>query len=394
MRHLTRRLVVIFGNAAVYPPYQRRTGPLAPLAGRSSTVSKTFKVAFIGAGGIAGAHANNLKKIDGVELVAAADVHQAGLDKFKENHGVTRTYTDFKEMLAKETDVDAISVCTPNGLHAANTIAALEAGKHVIVEKPMGMTSAECNAMIAAAAKAKKHLVVGFQWRFDPRTQLIRSHVESGQFGKIMHVRCQALRRRGIPNWGVFGRKDLQGGGPMIDIGVHVIEMAHYAMGSPKPISASGNTWTYLGNKPMEAACGWPNWDYKTYTVEDLAVGLIRFENGATLSIEASFAAHIEKDVWNFTMMGEKGGANWENAQIFHDQNGYMFNSTPAFTAKGDVFELKMKHFVDVCRDGRDNISDGKAGMMVQQMLDGVYASAESGKEVIFDASGLVAKAK
>lgn len=351
-------------------------------------MSKPFKVAFIGAGGIAGAHANNYKKIEGVELIAAADVNAAGLAKFKENQGVQRVYADFKEMLAKETDVDAVSVCTPNGLHAANTIAALEAGKHVIVEKPMGMTAAECNAMIAAAEKAKKVLTCGFQWRFDPRTQLIRKHVESGAFGKVLHVRCQALRRRGIPNWGVFGRKDLQGGGPMIDIGVHVMEMAHFAMGSPKPVSATGNIWTYMGNKPMEAVCGWPNWDYKTYTVEDLAVGMIRFDNGATLSIEASFAAHIEKDVWNFTMMGEKGGANWENANVFHDQNGYMFNSTPAFTPKGDVFELKMKHFVEVCREGATNLSDGKAGMMVQQMLDGVYASAEAGKEVRFDAAG------
>jgi len=352
-------------------------------------VSKPFKVAFIGAGGIAGAHANNYKKIEGVELVAAADVNAAGLAKFKENQGVLRTYIDFKEMLAKETDVDAVSVCTPNGLHAPNTIAALEAGKHVIVEKPMGMTAAECNAMIAAAEKAKKVLTCGFQWRFDPRTQLIRKHVESGAFGKVLHVRCQALRRRGIPNWGVFGRKDLQGGGPMIDIGVHALEMTHYAMGSPTPVAAVGSTFTYMGDKkPADIRVPWPNWDYKTYTVEDLAVGLIRFENGATLSIEASFAAHIEKDVWNFTMLGEKGGANWENANVFHDQNGYMFNSAPAFTGKGDVFELKMKHFVEVCRDGTANISDGKAGMMVQQMLDGVYASAEAGKEVRFDATG------
>jgi predicted dehydrogenase len=356
-----------------------------------TTASKTFKVGFIGAGGIAHAHANNLKKVEGVELVAAADPMPAGLEKFKTQQGVARTYADYKEMLAKETELDAISVCTPNGLHAENSIAALQAGKHVIVEKPMAMTSAECQKMIDAAKKAGKQLVVGFQYRFDGKTQLIRKQVEGGDFGKILHVRCQALRRRGIPNWGVFGRKELQGGGPMIDIGVHVIEMAHFAMGSPKPVSATGNTWTYLGNKPMEAQCGWPNWDYKTYTVEDLAVGLIRFENGATLSIEASFAAHIEKDVWNFTMMGEKGGANWDPVQVFRDQNGYMFNLTPGHVPGGDIFEKKMRHFVDVCRDGKPNIAPGEAGLAVQQMLDGVYASAESGREVRFD--GAAAKA-
>lgn len=309
-------------------------------------MSKSFKVGFIGAGGIAHAHATNLKKVEGVELVAAADPSVTGLEKFKAQQGVARIYSDFHELLAKETELDAISVCTPNGLHAENTIAALQAGKHVMVEKPMAMNAGECRKMIEVAKKSGKQLVIGFQYRFDGKTQLIRQQVESGDLGRILHVRCQALRRRGIPNWGVFGRKDLQGGGPMIDIGVHVLEMAHFAMGSPKPISASGNAWTYLGNKPMEAQCAWPNWDHKTYTVEDLAVGLIRFDNGATLSIEASFAAHIEKDVWNFTMMGEKGGANWDPVQIFRDQNGYMFNLTPSYVPGGDVFEKKMRHFV------------------------------------------------
>ena len=110
-----------------------------------------------------------------------------------------------------------------------------------------------------------------------------------------MFVKCQALRRRGIPNWGVFGQKKLQGGGPMIDIGVHVIEMAHYMMGSPEPVAAAGNTWTYMGNKKSAVVSQWPNWDYKTYTVEDLAIGQIRFDNGSILQIEASFAgAHRE----------------------------------------------------------------------------------------------------
>jgi len=356
------------------------------------TTSKPFKIGFIGAGGIASAHITNLKKVDGVEIVCAADVSDKALAKCKETHGLARTYADFREMLAKETELDAISVCTPNGLHAENTIAALEAGRHVIVEKPMAMNSAQAKAMVEAAMKAGKHLVIGFQYRFDPKTQVIKRQVDEGEFGKVLYVRCQALRRRGIPNWGVFGRKDLQGGGPMIDIGVHVMEMAHFMMGSPQPVSASGNTYTYLGNKPMQALTGWANWDWKTYTVEDLAVGLIRFDNGATLLIEASFAAHIEKDVWTVQVMGEKGGAVWDPCQIFKDQNGFMFNSTPAFTGKWDIFEHKMRHFVEVCRDGKPNQAPGEHGLMVQQMLDGVYASAEAGREVRIGTDGLVAK--
>ena len=127
----------------------------------------------------------------------------------------------------------------------------------------------------------------------------------------------QALRRRGIPNWGVFGRKDLQGGGPLIDIGVHMLETAHYAMGAPKPVAACGSTYTYIGDKPSNVASVWPNWDYETYTVEDLAVGHIRFANGAMLSIETSFAAHIEKGEWNFTLMGEKGGCQLGSTGFF-----------------------------------------------------------------------------
>jgi predicted dehydrogenase len=183
----------------------------------------------------------------------------------------------------------------------------------------------------------------------------------------------------------VFGRKELQGGGPMIDIGVHVIEMAHYAMGSPKPVAASGNTWTYLGDKPSDIESAWKGWDWKTYTVEDLAVGLIRFANGATLSIEASFAAHIEKDVWNFSLMGEKGGANWDPPQVFSDQHGYMFTHAPAFVPHQGWdanWAEKMRHFVEVCRDGRANIAPGESGLMVQQMLDGVYRSAAARQEV------------
>lgn len=351
-------------------------------------MSKPFRLAFIGAGAIAHTHASHVKKIPGVELVAAADVSEPGLKKFKDAFATVRTYSDYKEMLKKETDIDAVSVCTPNGLHAPNAIAALEAGRHVLVEKPMAMNAREAQSMHDAAKRAGKQLIIGFQYRFSPTAQLIHQQIASGQFGRIMYVRCQALRRRGIPNWGVFGRKELQGGGPMIDIGVHVLEMAHYAIGAPKPVSATGNCWTYHGNKPSDVHSVWPNWDWKTYNVEDLAVGMIRFDNGAMLSIEASFVAHIEKDVFNFEVMGETGGANWDARQLFKDQDGYMMNISPGFVPTGDwpgMWEKKMQHFVDVCRDGKPCHAPAEHGVMVQKMLDGVYASAAAGREVAID---------
>jgi predicted dehydrogenase len=350
-----------------------------------SESAKPFKVGFIGAGGIARTHMKYLKDIPGVEIVAAADVSDENLEKCKKEYNVQRSYKDFHELLKVEKEMDAVSICTPNGLHAPNTIAALEAGKHVMVEKPMAMNAKEGKQMVEAAKKAGKHLIVGFQYRFSPQSQLVREYCQTGQLGKIMYVRCQALRRRGIPNWGVFGRKDLQGGGPMIDIGVHILEAAHYCIGSPNPITCTGNTWTFMGNKPSSVRSNWPNWDHKTYTVEDMATGMIRFETGTMLTIEASFVAHIEKDIFNFQVMGENGGVNWETSQIFHDVGGYMLNSTPGYVGQWDHFKKKMEHFVAVCRDGAPNESDGNAGLMVQQMLDGVYASAEAKREVIID---------
>jgi predicted dehydrogenase len=175
----------------------------------------------------------------------------------------------------------------------------------------------------------------------------------------------------------------------MIDIGVHVIEMAHYVMGAPKPIAASGNTWTYLGNKKSNITSQWPGWDYKTYTVEDLAIGQIRFENGAILQIEASFAAHIKEDVWNFTVMGDKGGASWDPAALYTDRAGTMINSQPAFLSnKTDfpsLFTSKLRNFVDGCLKDTPLRAPGEAGLAVQKILDGVYRSANEGKEVKID---------
>ncbi len=348
-------------------------------------MTKPFRIGFIGAGGIAQTHMKYLKMLSGVEIVAAADISKAALKRSKEQFDIAKTFSDYKAMLKESPEIEAVSICTPNGLHAENTIAALQAGKHVLVEKPMAMNAKEGQRMLDAAKKSGKQLVVGFQHRFDPKSKMIRDQIAAGELGKIVYVRAQALRRRGIPSWGVFGRKDLQGGGPMIDIGVHILEMAHYLIGSPRPISATGNTFTYFGNKKPEALAPWGAWDHKTYTVEDLAVGMIRFDSGAMLTIESSFAAHIEKDVWNVTIMGEKGGASWESASIFSDRNGYMTNSTATYVGTTDHFEYKMKHFVEVCRDNRPNEVPGEHGLMVQKMLDGVYASAEKGREVTIE---------
>ncbi len=350
-------------------------------AGADVSDPKTLKIGFIGTGFIGQLQMNLLKKVAGADVVGAADIKESAR-LAATDLGVAQTFETYQKMLKALPDIEAVSVCTPNGLHLEHTVAALDAGKDVMVEKPMAMNAREGRKMLDAAKRNKKKLIVGFQHRFEPRSKMIRDQIVAGDFGKILYVRAQALRRRGIPSWGVFGQKKLQGGGPMIDIGVHCLEAAHYLIGSPKPISATGSTFTYLGNKPMKALAPWGAWDYKTYTVEDLAVGMIRFDTGTALTIESSFAAHIERDIWNITIMGEKAGANWESSQIFTDHGGYLMNCTVPTLGKWDHFEYKMQHFVEVCRDGRANEVPGEHGLMVQKMLDAVYASAEQGREV------------
>jgi predicted dehydrogenase len=343
---------------------------------------KKLRVGLIGAGGIAGTHTTNYKTFDDVDVVAACDVREGALKAFGKKFGVKRLYSTWQEMLNKA-QLDAVSVCTPNGLHCEPTIDALNAGCHVLVEKPLAMNAEEGQRMLDAAKKNKKHLTIAFQHRFDGRTQVIRRAFDRGVLGRVLFVRVQALRRRGIPNWGVFGRKDLQGGGPLIDIGVHCLEMAHYAIGTPQPIAASGQTWTYMGNKPSDTFSMWPNWDHKTYTVEDLAIGHIRMKSGAVIHIESSFATHIERDVMTFQVFGTKGGATYEPCQIFTDMAGSMVNCTPAFIPKTKIFPHKMRNFVDVCLHGKKDEAPAEHGLMVQKMLDGIYASAEQkGKEL------------
>ena len=345
--------------------------------------SKPLRVAIVGCGGIAQTHIKYLTAIPGVSVVAGADINPAALDRMKSAHGVTSLYENYETMLKEVGHTfDAVSICTPNGVHFAPAVAAANAGKHVLCEKPMAMNAVQAQEMADAAKKNGVEFVIGFQHRFEPRSKVLRDMVEAGAFGKILYVRAQALRRRGIPNWGVFGQKQLQGGGPMIDIGVHILETSHSIIGTPTPITATGNTFTFLGNTDSSVRSVWAGWDHKTYTVEDMAVGMIRFDTGAMLTIESSFVAHIERDIFNLQIFGEKGGAIWDGSKIYTDLNDYMVNMTPSYIGDWDMWDYKLRHFAGVARGERKNEAPAEHGIMVQKMLDGVYASAEAGREV------------
>ncbi|MCP5180110.1 MAG: Gfo/Idh/MocA family oxidoreductase [Pseudomonadales bacterium] len=345
--------------------------------------SGTLRIGFIGAGGIAATQMQALMSRADVRIVAIADLDAAALETRGQAFCVEARYTDYRRML-RESDLDAVSICTPNKAHATATLDALRAGLHVLCEKPMAHSAAAAARMAETAETLGRKLVIGFQYRFNPRTQFLRNAVDKGDLGRILFGRVQAMRRRGIPNWGVFGRKELQGGGPLIDIGVHVLEMTHYTMGSPTPVSASADMFTYLGNQPSDRVQSvWQGWDWKTYDVEDLAVGRIRFDNGAVLHIESCFAAHIEKDTFNFQLMGSEGGCTWDPARIFRDEGGYMVDKVPGWlspkTSWQDMFNAKMHAFVDHVLYDQPTIAPARDGLAVQKMLDALYRSAERG---------------
>ena len=348
-----------------------------------------LRLAFIGTGGISAAHIQAYQRLPEFEIVAGCDIRPERLEWFRQQPGCQKAavYEDYRQMLKKER-LDAVDVCTPNGVHAPATIAALEAGCHVMVEKPMAMNPAECQKMCNAAEKAGKILAVGFQYRYHPSTEMCLRAFQEGLLGEILYVKVQAMRRRGVPNWGVFGQKALQGGGPMIDIGVHMIESAHCAIGQPRPVAATGRTWTFLGDKPSQVVSRWPNWDYKNYTVEDLCVGQVRFDNGVLMQVESSFCAHLPQDEYlNWQVMGTKGALHFQSNTLFHDLAGTMVSSKPGFLPIGNVwaefFYNKLHHFSQAIRLGAPLTPDGEEGMAVQKIIDGLYRSAEkNGVEV------------
>ena len=254
-------------------------------AGEDSSLTKDGKIGIgiIGFGGIAkGAHAPGYRKIaDQCEILAVADILPERCAEAKsEKWNVPLAFDDYKKILEMP-EIDAVSVCTPNTVHMQPTLDALAAGKHVLCEKPMAISADEARRMLAAQKDSGKNLQIGYNMRFSSGAQALKRAMDNGMLGDVYHAQARAMRRRGVPGWGVFIDKEKNGGGPLIDIGVHITDMTLWLMGHPKPVAASGQTYTKFGTK--EGVLGQMGaWDPKKYTVEDFATALIRFDNGAT----------------------------------------------------------------------------------------------------------------
>jgi predicted dehydrogenase len=342
---------------------------------------KTVNVGIIGCGGIAqAAHMPGYQKLPNAKMVACCDVDLKKAKEAAEKFSVPNVFSDYRKLL-KLDEIDAVSVCTPNFAHARPTVDSLKAGKHVLVEKPMAMNAREAQGMVNAAKNSGRKLMVGLNYRWGAGIQALKRFVDGGELGDVYHARAQCLRRRGIPGWGVFTQKDKQGGGPLVDLGVHVMDSVLYLMGHPKPVSVSGATYTEFGTrKGLVGLMG--QWDPDKYTVEDYALGLVRFENKTTMFVETSFAANIEKDIYNFSLMGSRGGCTLDPLKVYAEKHKTLIDVAPVHLRGGNTHDIEMEKFVNCILKDQDPPVTGEEGLILQKIMDALYRSAELGKEV------------
>ncbi len=318
------------------------------------------------------------------EVVAVADLDAARLEKAKAEYKIEQTYTDAGEML-KKASLDVVSVATPNKFHAPLTIAALKAGFHVLCEKPMAMTLKEAQAMKRTADACGKKLGINFSYRFSPMSYALKQQVDAGLIGNIYFGRTVWHRRRGMPGFGGwFGNKELAGGGPLIDLGVHRIDLALWLMGHPDPVSVCGSTYNVIAARKAKE-------ENKLFTVEDLAAGIVKFDNGATLIVEASWALNNNENEHMITSLyGDKGGLVQKNkngtyeftAEIYSEEGGNLYTKV---LDRAAVTPPSAYHdFVNSVLEDREPVACAEHGIKVQKILDGLYRSAAEGREIRF----------
>lgn len=343
-------------------------------------MAKDIKIGVIGLG-IGRMHIQRYLVHPAAKVVAAADLNKERLDKNAEEFGLN-AYTSAEEMLEKEA-LDVVSICTPNVFHKDLTIKALKAGAHVLCEKPMAMNADEAREMLAVSKETGKRLGINFSYRFSDQSWALKSIVDDGALGDIYFARTIWHRRRGMPGFGGwFGQKSMSGGGPLIDLGVHRLDLALWLMGYPKPKWVMGSAYNPIATE-IAARQG------VTYDVEDLAAGMIRFENGATLEIEASWAANIkELELMETRLLGTKGGLVQRNLD-----EGYNFEAELFLERAGANYDMKLHppvaaahtaqwYFVDALLNDYPFIATGEQGLVVQELLDAIYSSSVSGDPV------------
>ncbi|NLL70433.1 MAG: Gfo/Idh/MocA family oxidoreductase [Epulopiscium sp.] len=352
---------------------------------------KTLNVGIIGAGSISNFHMEGYKVLPNVNVIAVCDINEERAKAYAKKHDIPHVFTDYNEMLKLE-ELEAVSVTTWNNGHAPISIAALNAGKHVLCEKPLAMNAQEAQQMVDAAKANDKILMVGFVRRFEEKANLLREAVESGDLGKVYYAKTGYVRKWGNPG-GWFADKKRSGGGPVIDLGVHVIDLVRYITGKPKAVSVSASTFHDLGMKPNIKGLGkYFSEDHDENNpyndVEDAATALIKFDNGMTLFFETSWVLHVKQPHNYVNLFGDKAGAQMEpELEFYEERNDYFTETKPIIQAGSDhmdnIFVREIKHFVECVLEGIPCRNPGEDGVEIMKILDAIYESAETGKEVI-----------
>ncbi|OXM86588.1 Gfo/Idh/MocA family protein [Paenibacillus rigui] len=360
-------------------------------------MSNKLKVAIIGCGGIAtGKHLPSLSKLEQVEIVAFYDIESGRARAVAQQYGTAEAvvYESYQELLG-DPAIDVVHVCTPNDSHAEISIAALEAGKHVMCEKPMAIRAADARRMVEVAKRSGKKLTIGYNNRFRADSQYLKQICEDGDLGDIYFAKAHAIRRRGVPTWGVFLDEEKQGGGPLIDIGTHALDLTLWLMNNYEPKVVLGTAYHKLSRKE-KAANAWGPWDPEKFKVEDSAFGMIVMKNGATILLESSWALNtLDVKEARCTLCGTEGGADMQDGLRINGENhGRLYVNQLQFEAKGaDFYEGKkesmqdkeIRLWIDAILNDREPIVTPEQACVVSEILEAIYESNRTGKAVYFD---------
>ena len=354
-------------------------------------MSKNLRVGIIGIGAIGSFHAASYKASGAAEISAICDIDPKRLKQKAKELGVKQTYKDYHELLTG--DVEAVSICVGNALHREVAVAALQARKHILLEKPMAMDAAEAAKIVDAAGEAGTVVQIGMVNRQRSEVQVLRDYIKAGYLGEIYHMRCVLIRRRGIPGLGGwFTTKAASGGGPMIDLGVHWLDAAMWLSDHWNPTSVSAMTYAKFGtdmeNYTYVNMWAGPTKLDGTCDVEDYSTGFVRFAEKATLSFDIAWAANTAEQNY-VELVGDKGGARiftGEPLTIYTQHHGRLADICPKFDEKANRFNVQAVKFLAACRGECPPEATAQQGLTVMKLIDAIYASGKQGKEIIIDA--------
>lgn len=356
-----------------------------------------IKIGIVGCGGIAnGKHLPAIKRSGNFDIIAFCDIQVERAEKAKIEYGTedARVYSDYTE-LVKEKDLVAVYVLTPNKSHAVISIAAMKAGKHVMCEKPMAKSYADAKLMLDTANETGKILTIGYQNRYRTDSTYLKKACENGDLGDIYYAKAHAIRRRAVPTWGVFLNEEEQGGGPLIDIGTHALDLTLWMMDNYELESVTGSVYRKLADQ-KDQGNAFGEWDPTEFTVEDSAFGFIKMKNGATIHLEASWALNtLEVDEAKTSLCGTKAGADMKNGlRINRVQYNKQCVEQPDLRSGGVAFyeghsanetDIEQKVFYDAITKGTELVVKPEQALAVTRALEAIYESARTGKTVYFN---------